>query len=151
MKTLVVCLLLAGSAPGGLILAASSANSSAIYHRIICVVPITGTGTAKDPKRPLFAPVGPNAEDAPKHPVHGRWSKQPDTRILAFQSVPTDDGKAAIVLFVARNYAAFEPILKDSRVIEKFERKDIRERDLVIALRKYKKNFDLKQLRMGAL
>lgn len=151
MKTLFLCLLLAGCVPEASISAASTANSSAIYHRIICVVPLIGSGTARDPKRPLFAPSGPPAEGVPKPPVHGKWKKEPDTRIIAFQSVPTDDGKAAIVMFVARNHAAFEAILSDSRVIEKFERKNIRERDLVAALRKYRKNFDLKQLQMGAL
>lgn len=142
---LAVCLL------AGLALAGPSPNREAMYQRIICVVPMIGSGTAKDPKRPLYAPVGPPVDAAPKPPGRGQWKKQPDTRIIAFQSVPTDDGKAAIVLFVARNYAAFEPILNDSRVIAKFERKNIREQDLVVALRKYRKNFNMRQLQMGTL
>ena len=27
------------------------------YHRVVCVVPYTGSGTAADPKRPLYAPT----------------------------------------------------------------------------------------------
>jgi hypothetical protein len=131
--------------------AAPAPNRAAIYHRIVCVVPMVGSGTAKDPKRPLFTPSSSTAQEAPKPPGHGKWEKQPDTRIIAFQSVPTDDGKASIVMFVARSYQAFKPILSDPRVIEKFERKEIRERDLVTALRRYKKHFDLKQLQVGGL
>jgi hypothetical protein len=112
---------------------------------------MVGSGTAKDPKRPLFATVTEPNHATPASTAPARGKPQPDTRIVAFQSVPTDDGKAAIVMFVARSYAAFEPILKDSRVIAKFERKNIRERELVVALRKYRKNFDMKQLRTGAL
>lgn len=139
---LVVCLL------AGATFAGPGPNRSAMYHPIICVVPIVGSGTVKDPKRPLFAPI---AATALAQPPSSMDKPQPDKQIIAFQSVPTDDGKAAIVMFVARNYAAFQPILNDARVIEKFERKNIRERDLVVALRKYKKNFDMKQLQMGAL
>lgn len=149
MKSAILCLLLIAHLPGTAVSAALSPNREAMYHRIICVVPIIGSGTAKDPKRPLFAPFGPGDDAAP--PLNTRAKVQPDRRIIAFQSVPTDDGKAAIVMFMARSCEAFQPIFNDSRVIEKFERKNIRERDLVIALRKYKKNFDMKQLRMKAL
>ena len=52
------------------------------YHRLICVVPLTGSGTATDPRRPLYAPA-PNSSAA--------------NGIIGFTQVSTDDGKSAIV------------------------------------------------------
>jgi hypothetical protein len=149
MKYLLVCLLIIANLPGAAVSATFSPNREAMYHRIICVVPIVGSGTAKDPKRPLFTPLGPGGSALP--PINAKAKVQPDRRIIASQSVPADDGNSVIVMFVARNYEAFQPILSDPRVIAKFERKEIREQDLVKALRKYKKNFEMQQLRMGAL
>ncbi len=76
------------------------------YHRIICVVPLTGTGTAADPKRPKYAPwpVSQNAGG-----------------IIAFYFEPTDDGKSAVTEFVAQNPAAFQSLLND-KTVEVFEK-----------------------------
>jgi hypothetical protein len=71
--------------------------------------------------------------------------------IIAFQSIPTDDGQAAIVVFVAHHYAAFKPILSNQSVLRKFERKNTREEDLVRELRKYKRNFRIEMLRVAGL
>ena len=103
-----------------------------------------GTGTMQDPFRPLFSPATNGSENGST-----RHSEASD--IIAYQSVPTDDRKAAIVVFVARSYAAFGEILQDSRVIRRFERNRWKEDDLIRELQKYKKNFDLKMLRVGAL
>ena len=62
------------------------------YDRVIAVVPFAGKGTPADPKRPQYAPWPP--------------SKDPNG-ILAFTYLPSDDGRLAIVEFVARNRAAF--------------------------------------------
>jgi Mrp family chromosome partitioning ATPase len=102
-----------------------------------------GSGTVQDPYRPLFSPT----QQAAAQSGSGNQSSQ----IIAFQSVPTDDGKAAIVVFVARSYAAFAPILQDARVIRSFQRSQWTAGDLITELQKYKKNFDLKMLRVGAL
>ncbi|HEV2446759.1 MAG TPA: hypothetical protein VGS58_12590, partial [Candidatus Sulfopaludibacter sp.] len=50
------------------------------YNRIICVVPLTGKGTASDPRRPEYA----------AWPV-----SQAPNGIIAFSFVPSDDGKSA--------------------------------------------------------
>jgi hypothetical protein len=71
------------------------------YHRIIAVVPLVGAGTAADPRRPLYAPTANSAS--------------PDG-IIAFTQVPTDDGKFAIVEFVAKDRKAFQAILSDAAV-----------------------------------
>lgn len=125
-------------------LIAAPPDHSVIYPRLICVVPMIGSGTAQDPYRPLFSPNSP--------PVASQaGGLNESSQIIAFQSVPTDDGKAAIVIFVARDYAAFKPILRDSRVIQQFERGRWKADDLTKQLQRFKKNFDLKMLRVGAL
>ena len=119
-------------------------DHTVVYPRLICIVPMIGSGTMQDPRRPLLSP---NPQDS----VVAGAQLNESSRIIAFQSVPTDDGKAAVVMFVARSYAAFLPILQDARVIRNFERNRWSEDDLIRELRKYKKNFDLKMLRVGAL
>lgn len=120
------------------------------YERIICVVPLVGSGTVQDPKRPLFTLA---ADLSPNNAGIGSSSKNTlaEAGIAAFQSVPTDDGKAAIVMFVAHRYTAFKPILASPKLIQKFERKDIPEIELVNQLRKYKHDFTIGMLRVGAL
>jgi hypothetical protein len=136
--TLAVCLLIpALSVAGG-------PDHTVIYPRLICIVPMIGSGTVQDPLRPLFAP-SPQSSGTTADLLNA------SSQIIAFQTVPTDDGKAGIVVFVARSYAAFGPILRDSRVLKSFDRNRWSEDDLVRELRKYKKNFDLKMLRVGAL
>jgi hypothetical protein len=60
--------------------------------------------------------------------------------------VLADDGKRAIVEFVARDRAAFAEILKDAtvRAVEKRKLAEVAEVD---ELKKVKKDFDPKQLR----
>lgn len=72
-----------------------AANS---YHRVICVVPLIGTGTWEDPKRPMFAPTSSQL---------GRGK----SGILAYYHELSDDGKSAIVVFVAVDRASLQPIL----------------------------------------
>jgi hypothetical protein len=123
---------------------AAGPDHTVIYPRFISIVPMIGSGTMQDPLRPLFAP-SPQSSGTTADPLNA------SSQIVAFQTVPTDDGKAAIVVFVARSYAAFGPILRDSRVLKTFDRNRWSEDDLIRELRKYKKNFDLKMLRVGAL
>jgi len=67
-------------------------------------------------------------------------------RIGAYSYVMADDGKRAIVEFVARDRAAFAEILRDTtvRVVEKRNVADAVE---LVELRKLKKDFDPKELR----
>ncbi len=98
------------------------------YHRIICVLPIIpGSGTPADPRRPKYAP-------AP-----GQLS--PDG-IIAFTQVSTDDGKAAIVEFVARKRSAFSTILADTSV-PIYEKGAQNTTAIEAALQKFKKGFSL--------
>ena len=76
-------------------------NERNSYHRVICVVPMIGSGTWDDPKRPMFAPTAAQM---------GRGK----SGILAYYHEPTDDGQAAVVVFVAVDRASLKPILTAS-------------------------------------
>jgi len=65
-------------------------DPSTMYFRIYAVVPITGSGTAADPKRPMFAPL---ASDF----------KSDHSGILGFQMQLSDDKTMALVEIVAAN------------------------------------------------
>ncbi len=99
------------------------------YHRVICVVPMIGSGTATDPHRPKYAP-GPGAAS-------------PDG-IIGFTQVPTDDGKFSFVEFVAHNRKALEPILADT-TITCYEKGTLSGAVIETALRSLKKGFSLVQ------
>jgi hypothetical protein len=104
------------------------------YHRVICVVPLVGAGTADDPRRPQYAPWTTTATAAPKSPA--------PTDIIGFTQVPTDDGKFAIVEFVARDRNAFQAIFADATVTS-FEKGVVGKTAIETALQKLKKDFDL--------
>src|SRR4051794_26011898 len=70
------------------------------YNRLVCVVPMVGAGTAADPRRPQYAPW-------PTAPAGSR------TQIIAFSHQMSDDGRFALVEFVARDRRAFSAILGD--------------------------------------
>ena len=69
----------------------SATNS---YHRVMAIVPLTGSGTHDDPVRPMFAPTPSTA--APNR-----------SGIIAWQHQISDDGTLAIVEYVAPSRAAF--------------------------------------------
>ena len=99
------------------------------YHRVICVVPMVGSGTAADPRRPQYAPVpGSAASDG----------------IIGFTQVSTDDGKFAIVEFVARDRKALLPILADT-TITSYEKGLQSGPAIETALQSRKKGFSLVQ------
>ena len=68
------------------------------HERILSIVPLIGKGTYEDPVRPMFAPL-PSEMDPQK-----------GTGIIAFAFQVSDDGKFALVEFVARTRDAFQHI-----------------------------------------
>jgi hypothetical protein len=104
------------------------------YHRILAVVPMTGSGTAADPQRPMFAPA-PRAMAA----------RPARTALLAWNYLSSDDGKWALVEFVAADRAAFAAILADKRY-RVFEKGKAKKAGVETEFRKYRKNFDLNRL-----
>ena len=99
------------------------------YERLICLVPMVGQGTAKDPKRPQYAPWPPAAAKSPNG-------------IIAYSLQVSDDGRLALVEFVARDRSAFQAILADKSVTV-FDRKKDKKDDIDKELKKYKKDFDI--------
>jgi len=98
------------------------------YRRVIACVPIVGTGSSQnDPHRPLYAPAPGSA--------------LPDG-IVAFTQVPTDDGKFAIVEFVAKSRKALQTILADA-TITTFEKGTVSASAIETALRARKADFDI--------
>jgi hypothetical protein len=66
-----------------------------MYYRIYARVPIVGTGTKGDPKRPMFAPVTP--QTAPSGPAA---AAAVHTGILGYTMLISDDGNWALCEFV---------------------------------------------------
>src|ERR1041385_5541037 len=73
------------------------------YSRVLCVVPMVGKGTTTDPRRPQYAPW-------PTVPGDSR------TAIIAYSHQVSDDGKFALVEFIARDRKAFNAIFADKTV-----------------------------------
>jgi hypothetical protein len=107
-----------------------------MYERVLCVVPVVGKGTMDDPRRPLFANL----------PVR----KGPPTRdgILAFSWIPSDDGKFALVEFVARNRVAFQAVATANRPdVRVFHKGRNSRAEIETEFRRYRQSFSLDQLR----
>ena len=100
------------------------------YSRIITVVPVIGSGSPADPKRPQYAPV-PSAVP-----------NQSSTGIIGYMQQLSDDGKFALVEFVACDRSAFSAILAD-KTIKVFVKGKDKKGDIELELKKYKKDFDL--------
>lgn len=98
-----------------------------VYHRVIAVVPLAGSGTASDPKRPKYAP----------------WPVSTDPNgIVAFVFEPTDDGRSAIVEFVAQNNAAFSALLAD-KTVTVFPKGAVSKQTIENAVRPLRRDFNL--------
>jgi hypothetical protein len=109
------------------------------HERIIAIVPMTGAGAAADPRRPMFTPARQAMPAAPDR-----------ASLLAWSYVPSDDGKWAIVEFVARDRAAFAPLLAN-KSYKIFEKGKAKRADVEAELRKHRKDFDLKQFGVSLL
>lgn len=130
MKFIVVSLLLFSSVSH----AQKRVDPRNTYSRLIVVVPMTGAGTATDPKRPMYAPA-PRASPTSPQPA-----------IIAYSFQTSDDGKLALAEFVARpgDRAAFAPILAD-KTLKVFVKGKDKKGDIEAELRKYKKDFSLEK------
>ena len=127
--------------PNLLIAQQRSVDPGQTHERLIAIVPLEGAGTMADPKRPMFAPAGNRGES----PALTKLAPQSKSAILAYSWHLSDDGKSAIVEFVARDQAAFAAILssKDARV-QTFQRGKNSKDEMEAALKKAKKDFDPK-------
>jgi len=118
------------------LLAQDRVDRKNLHERVWAVVPMIGTGTADDPLRPAYIP----APSPPGTPVS-------TDGIIGFTMQLTDDGKHAIVQFVARDRAAFKDLLADkSPDVKVFEKGKAKKDDIEKEFRKFKKDFDLDQM-----
>ena len=98
------------------------------HHRLLCVVPMVGTGTPEDPRRPEYSLV-PGQSD-------------PGSGIIAFGYQISDDGQHALVEFVARDESAFQALLGDKRSdVKVFKKGKSKPEDILKEFRKHKKDF----------
>jgi hypothetical protein len=84
---------------------------------------MVGKGTPSDPRRPQYAP----------------WPASPNpsrTEIVGFSHQVSDDGRFALVEFVARDRSAFRAILNDKSITVYEKGKDKRD-DIEKALKKF--------------
>jgi len=121
------------------------------YERLICIVPMIGSGTYDDPRRPAYAPT--SSQPDPTQPGQG---------ILAYSFAASDDGQLALVEFVAMDRAAFATILADARgqlasgespiptlqrsQFKVFQKGQIARTVIESAFQKFKPNFNLDSL-----
>jgi hypothetical protein len=102
------------------------------YARAYCIVPMVGSGTLADPKRPMFAPGPPTAAAA----------SIDRTGIIAYQFQLSDDGNSALVEFVAVSRAGLATILTSTNPnVASFERGKYTRQQIETEFQKYKKSF----------
>ncbi len=105
------------------------------YHRLICLVHLTGTGSASDPVRPEYTPA---SADAPSR-----------TGILAWSFQISDDGTMAVVQYVAVDRNAFQSIFADTRPeVLIFEIGKVDRSVIETALQQFKKGFNLDTMKL---
>jgi hypothetical protein len=108
------------------------------YHRLICLVHLTGSGKAGDD--PILPEYVPRISD-----------KASRTGIVAWSVQLADDGKMAIIHIVAVDRNAFAPILEDKRPeIKVFEIGKDKKEAIEAEMRKYKKDFSLDAFKVVA-
>jgi hypothetical protein len=106
-----------------------------LHERMLAVVPLTGTGTYADPKRPLFAPSSTREGG--------------ESGILSYEWAPSDDGQYAIVEFVAKDRSALTKIASDARVLKAFEKGKVKKDDVEKELKRYRKDFKFEKKEGG--
>jgi hypothetical protein len=128
------------------------------HERVVAIVPMIGKGTEDDPRRPMFAPL-PEEMAAPEDDKEAVGEKpglkaKRTSRIIAYTCKPSDDGRFALVEFVATDRAALEEILKETNPDVKVFRLGEQSRKAVLTeLRKVRKDFDfnLDSSKFGAI
>jgi hypothetical protein len=133
----VVCLL----AAVGAAFAQHSVDPGSMYARIYAIVPMIGSGTWDDPKRPMFAPV-------PQQTTPGTR-----TGIIAFNHVESDDGNFALIEIVAATRPGLALITAQMNAaavsgLQIFDRSTTSTATVQSAFQLLKKNFDITKFRV---
>lgn len=121
----------------GMLFGQHAVDPAARYHRLICLVHLTGSGTHDDPARPEYVPSSGAAASR--------------SGIIAWAFQMTDDGTMAIVQVVAVDANAFASIRADTRPeVRVFEIGKDAPAAIEAALQQYKKGFTLDSLKVVA-
>ena len=112
-----------------------------MYARIYAIVPMVGSGTWDDPRRPMFAPI-------PQQTTPGTR-----TGIIAFNHVESDDGNSALIEIVAANRPQLALIVAQIRAaatpsVQVFDRSTTPQATVQGAFQLLKKNFDITKFRV---
>jgi hypothetical protein len=118
-------------------------DAGRMYERIYAIVPMIGSGTLADPKRPMFIP-------APGQRVAGDR-----TGIIAFNSVTSDDGTVALVEIITATKTDLAPIKAQITAqipltagVQLFDRNSTMPSVVQAAFQSMKKNFDITKFRV---
>ncbi len=116
-------------------------DPGSMYARIYAIVPMIGSGTWDDPKRPMFAPV-------PHQMTPGSR-----TGIIAFNHVESDDGNFALIEIVAANRLELSKITAQMTVaaapgLQLFDRTTTSASAVQSAFQLLKKGFDITKFRV---
>jgi hypothetical protein len=105
------------------------------YHRLICLEHLNGSGQKGDEIKPDYVPSGATSREG----------------IIAWGMQLTDDGKMAIVQYVAVNRHALDTILADTRPeIKVFEIGHDKPAIIEAFMQQHKKDFSLENFRVIA-
>jgi hypothetical protein len=146
-------MLLALSVSAGMLFAQGRVAPENLNPRILAVVPMIGSGTPADPRRPMFVPTPSEiAATIPTVPPAADSSSGPPpvpprTGIIAFQFQLSDDGKNAIVELVGADRNALAPIFAAAATqpqIIMFDRNQATNAQMEAVFQQYKKNFSFK-------
>jgi hypothetical protein len=118
-------------------------DAGSMYARIYAIVPMVGSGTWDDPKRPMFAP-------RPQDMTPGTR-----TGIIAYNQVESDDGKFALIEIVAADRPNLAQItgpitaqLSAVAGLQLFDRSTTSQATVQSAFQALKKNFDITKFRV---
>ena len=117
------------------------------HQHIFAIVPIVGTGTMADPKRPMFA-AAEGVKPALPAASHSLAITAQRTGIIGYHAQISDDGKSALVEFIAPSVSDFKEILgsSDSRV-RVFQRGVHGKDEIEAAFKTVKKDFSFDKFR----
>jgi len=104
-----------------------------LYERVLAIVPMTGSGTYADPRRPEMTPATLAGPDQ----ISGKG-------IISFSYQVSDDGKTAVVELVARDKSVLEAVSRNARPgVQVFDRGKGNAAAVEAEIRKHIKDFDV--------
>jgi hypothetical protein len=135
MRRVIALVLLSVSA----LFAQNRVSPEMMYHRVWAVVPLIGSGTPDNPRRPMFTPTP--AEQAAKLKNGDR------SGVIGFSMQVSDDGNFALVEFVGATPADLKFIVNSQAPgVIAFERGAATKAQIESTFQKYKAGFTLSSL-----